>query len=91
MRREHVLVSSAQGRLNDANMQTTPRAALVVVDRSDPNRFVQIRARVSRFTEKGSLHYISPLTHRYRGRAGGPIRDQIRVLSEILPERVFPG
>ena len=91
VRGNYVLVNSAKGRVKDLNMRTHPRVAVVIMDPSDPYRYLQIRGRVVQITEEGGLAHINALSLKYRSQPWTPIQKQVRVIYEIQPERVFAG
>lgn len=89
---ENILVNSAKGRVKDKNMRARPKIALVIMDLSDPYRYIQIRGRVVEITEAGAREHINTLSKKYTGREKYVPRrgaqDEVRVIYKIYPDRV---
>lgn len=89
---EYILVNSAKGRVKDKNMRARPQVAMVIMDLSDPYRYIQIRGRVVEITETGADQHIDALSKKYTGREkySSPNQDpdEIRVTYKIHPDRV---
>jgi PPOX class probable F420-dependent enzyme len=64
---EHLLVSSPVGSRKGRNWRRNPQAALSVVDRSDPWRFVIVRGQVTDIRPDDGLALIDKLSLRYTG------------------------
>jgi PPOX class probable F420-dependent enzyme len=86
-----ILINTARGRQKLRNLESHPEVALVVLDRENPYRYVQIRGRVAAFDTQNAPTDIDRLSHRY---TGGPYqyaagdRPENRVSIRIAPERV---
>lgn len=84
---EHVLVSSPVGSRKGRNWRRNPQAALTVVDRSDPWRFIIVRGRVTDMRPDDGLAFIDKLSVRYTG-AAYRRRDFEREIFVITPDHV---
>ncbi len=88
-----LLINTRRGRAKLRNMEADPRVALVILDRHDPYRYVQVLGRVERFDPQAGPHDIERLSRRYTGQpwtyppGDGP---ESRVSVYIRPERVLP-
>jgi PPOX class probable F420-dependent enzyme len=65
---EHVMTSSRVGSWKGRNWRRNPQAAVSVVDRDDPWRFLQIRGRVTDIRPDENLAFIDKMSRRYLGR-----------------------
>ncbi|WP_433412024.1 PPOX class F420-dependent oxidoreductase [Microtetraspora malaysiensis] len=89
---EDVVISSQAGRRKVLNLQRDPRASLSVVDRSDPERYVEVRG-VAAVTEDEGRRLAVELAEKYEGPGAGeeylrlPPED-VRVAIRITPKRV---
>ncbi|MGI5489416.1 PPOX class F420-dependent oxidoreductase [Microtetraspora malaysiensis] len=89
---EDVVISSQAGRRKVLNLQRDPRASLSVVDRSDPERYVEVRG-VATVTEDEGRRLAVELAEKYEGPGAGeeylrlPPED-VRVEIRITPKRV---
>lgn len=85
------LINTRRGRIKLQNMQKDPRVALVILDRHDPYRYVQVQGRAVRFDGASGGRDIDRLSVRYTGLpwtyppGDGP---EQRVSVYIAPERV---
>jgi PPOX class probable F420-dependent enzyme len=86
---EHILINSAAGRIKDKNMRARPRIALLILDPSDPYRYMQVRGRVVRVTEDGALDHLNTLSLKYDRNPSLPRSGEVRVMYKIMPDRVF--
>lgn len=85
----HILINSARGRTKDKNMRLRPNVALLLVDPQNPYRFIQIRGKVTDFTEIGARDHIDALNLKYRGEPNYPgSPDEERIIFKITPEHV---
>jgi PPOX class probable F420-dependent enzyme len=84
---ERVLISSRIGSRKGRNWRRNPQAALTVVDRSDPWRFIIIRGRVTDIRPDEGLAFIDKLSMRYTGSAYR-MRDFEREIFTITPDHV---
>ena len=80
-------VNTARGRVKDRNMRRDPRVSLCISDPVNPYRHVQIRGRVTRFTEEGAGAHIDSLAKKYLGQDKYPFAQpgEVRVIFEIEP------
>ena len=86
---EAVIFSTIRGRRKTRNLERDPRASLCVYQRSDPNRYVEVRGVVS-LTEEGGPELIERLSHAYDGQTfteGNPAN--VRVVARLTPTRVI--
>ncbi len=86
---EHILISSAKGRVKDRNMRARPAVAVVIQDPKDVNRYIQVRGLVEEITEVNALELIDQLAVKYRGKHWTPRPTETRVTYKILPRSVF--
>ena len=63
-----ILINTKAGRVKLRNMRANPRVALAVMDRDDPERYVQIQGTVEKFDEANGARDIERLSQRYKGR-----------------------
>jgi PPOX class probable F420-dependent enzyme len=85
----HIILNTARGRVKDKVMRRSGKVALLIVDPSDPYRYVQIRGRVVDETEKGAYDVICDLQLKYRGNRDYPKRPgEVRVTYKVQPEQV---
>jgi PPOX class probable F420-dependent enzyme len=86
---QYVLINSAEGRLKDQNMRNRPEVALIIIDPTNPYRYLQVRGRVERITTEGAREHIDALSLKYTGnpKYQGPPSD-VRVMYFINPEHV---
>ncbi len=87
----YVRVNSARGRQKDKNMRTRPWVSLVLVDPTNPYRYMEIRGRVVKITEEGAREHIDALAGKYTGQARFTPQnpDEVRVMYYIEPTRVI--
>jgi len=83
---QHLLINTELHRQKFRNVERDPRVTLMIWDREDPYRFVEVRGEVVK-TVKGTeaREHIDELSHKYRGR---PYQTQIR--SERVVLRIAP-
>jgi PPOX class probable F420-dependent enzyme len=84
---DHLLVNTEVHRQKFRNVERDPRVTLMIWDRDDPYRFVEVRGEVVE-TVKGpeAREHIDQLSHKYRGR---PYQTQVR--SERVVLRIAPS
>lgn len=87
--RAEVSVNTARGRVKERDIAGDPRVSLLVVDPSDPYRWVSVSG-TARFIEEGADEQIDQLAQKYLGEERYPHRapDEERVTVAIEPERV---
>ena len=80
-----IRINTAQGRRKVRNLETNPKLAMVMVDPSNPYRYLQIRGHVTRSTQDGADAHIDSLAKRYLGQDKYPFRapGEVRVIYEI--------
>jgi len=83
---DHLLVNTEVHRQKFRNVERDPRVTLMIWDREDPYRFVEVRGEVVEKVEgPEAREHIDELSHKYRGR---PYQTQIR--SERVVLRIAP-
>jgi PPOX class probable F420-dependent enzyme len=84
-----VSFNTARGRTKPLNLERDPRASLLVVDPSDPYRWVAVSGSAE-LTEEGADAQIDKLAKKYIGQDEYPWRtpDETRVKVLIEPEKV---
>ncbi len=82
-----VRINTARGRVKDRNMKEGSKVALAIMDPDDPYRYIQIRGRVVRESERGADEHIDSLAKKYLGQEKYPFRrtNEVRVIYEIEP------
>jgi PPOX class probable F420-dependent enzyme len=86
---DDLLLSTIQGRKKETNWLKDPRTSVLILDREDPYRYVEVRGTVSMTTE-GGPELIEPLSQAYTGQTytGDEGTDHIRVVVRVTPSRV---
>lgn len=92
----HVLVNTALGRQKCRNMRANPRVTVLMVDPTNPARWIEVRGRVAAITPQGAIAHADQLTHRYTGKEHfyGDVyaverrQQETRVLVKIAPIKV---
>ena len=85
---EHVVFNTAEGRKKPEYLRRNPKAAVLVVDRENPYRWLAVSGPAE-LEHRGAEEHIDVLAHRYTGRESygvGP--DEERVIVRVTPERV---
>ena len=86
-----ILINTSAGRKKLGNMEANPRVTLVIVDRENPYRYVQIQGRVREFDKEHGPRDIDRLSQRYHGKpypySGGDAPTD-RVTIRIAPDLV---
>src|SRR5512142_3336709 len=85
---QYIYVKSAKGRVNDKNMRARPSVAVVIQDRNDDNRYIQVRGKVVEVTEQGAMQHIEALAMKYREGHWKPVEGQVRIKYTIQPDAV---
>lgn len=82
-----IRVNTLKGSVKARNMQERPSVALSISDPDDPYRHIQIRGRVTRFTEQGGVAHIDLLAKKYLGQDKYPwLRaGTVHMIFEIKP------
>ena len=65
---EHILINTAKGRVKDVNMRVRPQVAVVIPDPENPYRYLQIRGRVTEFSENGANEHFDSVAMAYIGK-----------------------
>ena len=86
---DQLLLSTVQGRKKETNWLRDPRASVLILDREDPYRYVEVRGTVSMSTA-GGPQLIEWLSQTYTGQTytGDEGTDNIRVVVRITPTHV---
>lgn len=93
---EYVLINTARGRQKEKNMSARPMATVLLRDRENEYRWLEIRGTVEEVTEEGAVEHIDKLAKQYTGHDkyfGGAYpaewaNQQIRVICKIKPTKV---
>ena len=87
---DELLLSTIQGRKKETNWLKDPRASVLILDRDDPYRYVELRGAVSMSTD-GGPELIERLSQTYTGQSytGDEGTDNIRVVVRLSPSRVI--
>jgi PPOX class probable F420-dependent enzyme len=86
---DELLLSTIQGRKKETNWLKDPRVSVLILDRDDPYRYVEVRGTVSMTTE-GGPELIERLSQTYTGQSytGDEGTDHIRVVVRVRPSHV---
>jgi PPOX class probable F420-dependent enzyme len=86
---DELLLSTIQGRKKETNWLKDPRVSVLILDREDPYRYVEVRGTVSMSTE-GGPQLIERLSQTYTGKSytGDEGTDHVRVVVRVQPTRV---
>ena len=86
---DQLLLSTIQGRKKETNWLKDPRVSVLILDRDDMYRFVEVRGTVSMSTD-GGPELIERLSQTYTGHsyAGDEGTDHVRVVVRVTPTRV---
>jgi len=87
---DDVLVSTVKGRRKFRNLESDPRATVLVFDKADPYSYVEVRGTVS-LVEAGGRELIDTLCEKYRGITPYPhdSPDAVRVVVRVTPDKVI--
>jgi PPOX class probable F420-dependent enzyme len=86
---ETVLFSTIKGRLKTRNMARDPRVSLVVVDKNNAGRYVEIRGAVD-ITDDPNKTLLYEMYDRYMGGATPPPEpDAHRLIVRITPDKLW--
>jgi PPOX class probable F420-dependent enzyme len=84
-----VLFSTIKGRLKTRNMARDPRVSLVVVDKNNAGRYLEIRGAVD-ITDDPNKTLLSEMYDRYmRGATPPPEPDAHRLIVRITPDKLW--
>ena len=89
---DDVLISTAAGRRKDVNLSRDPRASVSVIDKNDPERYVEIRGTAT-VTEDDGRRLAVALAEQYEGPGAGQEyldlpAEVVRVVVRITPRHV---
>jgi PPOX class probable F420-dependent enzyme len=84
---ENVLFNTAAGRAKPRNLERDPRVSVLVTERGDGYRWVEITGRAELTTE-GADEHIDKLARKYTGEGWQPRAGEQRLLVRVRPERV---
>jgi PPOX class probable F420-dependent enzyme len=86
---DELVLSTIQGRKKETNWLKDPRVSVLILDREDPYRYVEVRGVVSMSTE-GGPELIERLSQTYTGKSytGDEGTDNVRVVVRVRPTRV---
>lgn len=79
----HILIITAEGRINDRNMCFHPCVALCITYPRDAYRYLQIRGKVVETTTEGGNEHINPLSMKYSAQRWQTQPGQQRVFFKI--------
>jgi PPOX class probable F420-dependent enzyme len=86
----HFILNTARGRVKDKVMHRGGKVALLIVDPSNPYRYLQIRGSVVEETEAGAYDVICDLQLKYRDNRDYPKNPgEVRVTYKVLPQQVL--
>ena len=85
---QHLLINTEVHRQKFRNVERDPRVTVMIWDKEDPYRFVEVRGEVvEKVKGMEAREHIDELSHKYRGKPyQTPIRSQ-RVVLRIAPSR----
>jgi len=89
---DDLVISSARGRRKDRNIQRDSRVSLTVFDRTDPERYAEIRGRATVAEDVGRM-LAAALAEQYAGPGAGEEYlklppEMVRIVIRIVPEHV---
>jgi len=83
-----LLINSAKGRVKDRNMRRNPVVTVLILDPTDPYRYMQIRGKVVEINERGADDHIDCLSLKYKAIHWNKTPGEVRVIYRISIERV---
>lgn len=86
---DDLLLSTLQGRKKETNWLKDPRTSVLILDRDDPYRYVEVRGSVG-MTTAGGPELIERLSQLYMGQTytGDEGTDNVRVVARVTPTHV---
>jgi len=86
---DQLLLSTIQGRKKETNWLKDPRVSVLILDRDDMYKYVEVRGTVSMSTD-GGPELIERLSQAYTGQSytGDEGTDNIRVVVRVTPTHV---
>lgn len=87
---EVIKFSTVRGRQKERNLERDPRIAVLIVDPSNPYRYIEIRGQVERIEDDPDGAYIDKMAKKYMGVDEYPYKKEgdERVIVVIRPEYV---
>jgi PPOX class probable F420-dependent enzyme len=87
---DDLLLSTTQGRKKETNWLRDPRTSVLILDKADPYRYVEVRGTVEMTTE-GGPELIEQLSQIYTGEsyAGDEGTDNVRVVVRVVASKVI--
>lgn len=87
---EVIKFSTLRGRQKERNIERDPRIAVLIVDPSNPYRYIEIRGTVARIEDDPTGAYIDEMARKYMGVDEYPYKQEgdERVIVVIRPEYV---
>ena len=87
---QYISFSQTKGRQKYKNVVRDPRIAVMIVDPSDPFRYVEVRGKVVRIDDDASLAFINKMAKKYMNLDAYPYHQpgDERVVIVVQPERV---
>ncbi|MBI4157624.1 PPOX class F420-dependent oxidoreductase [Candidatus Woesebacteria bacterium] len=85
-------ISTVADRIKYKNVKRDPKVTILIYDRGNPYRYVQIRGDVAGITREGGHDFIDHLSSRYTGNAkykADPERKEDRVIISIKPKSLY--
>lgn len=87
---EDLLISTVEGRRKHRNLVRDPRVTVLVFDRDQPYRYVEIRGH-AQMTAEGGRELIDKFARAYRGEPRYTMddgTDNVRVVVRVAPDKV---
>jgi PPOX class probable F420-dependent enzyme len=87
---DDLLLSTTQGRKKETNWLRDPRTSVLILDKADPYRYVEVRGTVEMTTD-GGPELIERLSQIYTGEsyAGDEGTDNVRVVVRVVASKVI--
>ncbi len=85
---EHVVFSTAEGRVKPRNIRRNPIVSVCVFDHENPYRYLSVTGPAE-ISDDGAEEHINDLSRRYVGRDFAHIEGEKRLIVRVKPERVF--
>jgi PPOX class probable F420-dependent enzyme len=84
---ENVVFNTEASRAKPRNLERDPRVTILVYDRDEPYRYLEVRGR-AQTSEEGAVEHIDKLSHKYRGAPFGDRPDERRLIVRVRPDWV---
>jgi PPOX class probable F420-dependent enzyme len=87
---DDLLLSTIQGRKKETNWLRDPRTSVLILDKTNPYTYVEVRGTVS-MTADGGTQLIDALSQTYTGKSytGDDGTDNVRVVVRVSPTKVI--